>query len=72
MQASSMSQQSQQAHFLWRFGHEIISTAILSQRLIQDEQLSVTCICQRVYILHRNSTVARRVTNVTSEHYGNP
>ena len=23
-------------------------------------------------VLHRNSTVARRVTNVTSEHYGNP
>ena len=25
-----------------------------------------------VEILHRNSTVARRVTNVTSEHYGDP
>ena len=24
------------------------------------------------YLLHRNSTVARRVTNDTSEHYGNP
>ena len=24
------------------------------------------------YILNRNSTVARRVTNDTSEHYGNP
>ena len=24
------------------------------------------------YVLHRNSTVARRVTNVTSEHYGDP
>ena len=23
-------------------------------------------------LLHRNSTVARRVTNVSSEHYGNP
>ena len=23
-------------------------------------------------LLHRNSTVARRVTNDTSEHYGNP
>ena len=23
-------------------------------------------------ILHRNSTVARRVTNFTSEHYGDP
>ena len=23
-------------------------------------------------LLHRNSTVARRVTNVTSEHYGDP
>ena len=23
-------------------------------------------------VLHRNSTVARRVTNVTSEHYGDP
>ena len=23
-------------------------------------------------ILHRNSTVARRVTNATSEHYGDP
>ena len=26
----------------------------------------------KVCLLHRNSTVARRVTNVTSEHYGNP
>ena len=25
-----------------------------------------------VALLHRNSTVARRVTNDTSEHYGNP
>ena len=25
-----------------------------------------------VLLLHRNSTVARRVTNDTSEHYGNP
>ena len=25
-----------------------------------------------LHILHRNSTVARRVTNDTSEHYGNP
>ena len=25
-----------------------------------------------VCVLHRNSTVARRVTNVTSEHYGSP
>ena len=24
------------------------------------------------HLLHRNSTVARRVTNVTSEHYGDP
>ena len=24
------------------------------------------------FLLHRNSTVARRVTNVTSEHYGDP
>ena len=23
-------------------------------------------------VFHRNSTVARRVTNVTSEHYGSP
>ena len=27
---------------------------------------------QRRMVLHRNSTVARRVTNVTSEHYGDP
>ena len=26
----------------------------------------------RYNVLHRNSTVARRVTNVTSEHYGDP
>ena len=26
----------------------------------------------RKSLLHRNSTVARRVTNDTSEHYGNP
>ena len=25
-----------------------------------------------ISLLHRNSTVARRVTNVTSEHYGDP
>ena len=25
-----------------------------------------------IELLHRNSTVARRVTNDTSEHYGNP
>ena len=25
-----------------------------------------------LWVLHRNSTVARRVTNDTSEHYGNP
>ena len=24
------------------------------------------------HVLHRNPTVARRVTNVTSEHYGDP
>ena len=27
------------------------------------------CSC---HLLHRNSTVARRVTNATSEHYGDP
>ena len=30
-------------HILWRFGHEQISTTILSLPLIQDGQLSVTC-----------------------------
>ena len=29
-------------------------------------------IVDTVKVLHRNSTVARRVTNVTSEHYGSP
>ena len=38
--------------------------------------LSVTFLGHRkekiFYLLHRDSTVARRVTKVTSEHYGDP
>ena len=42
--------------------YKVCSLLILTQRIMpQDEEL-----------LHRNSTVARRVTNVTSEHYGDP
>ena len=33
---------------------------------------SYGCVRITSWILHRNSTVARRVTNVTSEHYGDP
>ena len=40
--------------------------SVITQSFSMDSNDSVNI------ILHRNFTVARMVTNVTSEHYGNP
>ena len=37
-----------------------------------EDFLDVSSYISIMNLLHRNSTVARRVTNVTSEHYGDP
>ena len=38
----------------------------------QDDISNMNTYIRTYILLHRNSTVARRVTNDTSEHYGNP
>ena len=43
-----------------------------AQALIMVISLLNSLILYKGQLLHRNSTVARMVTKVTSEHYGNP
>ena len=55
----------------------IIHAMIPSEKMTAKNDLQTEYIYNSVgmieaLVLHRNSTVTRRVTNVTSEHYGDP
>ena len=51
--------------FLLRWKNVLTGSHALHLRFIRNTSVTRT-------VLHRNSTVARRVTNESSEHYGNP
>ena len=61
---------------IYRFGFDgwlwVLIASVLGLCILFTFVIRFGAVFNLFTLLHRNSTVARRVTNVTSEHYGDP